>query len=516
MTKISRSAAVVAALSAPAVLASADVLDDIGYPELLERLGAAAPTGAGVVVGQVEVPDPGYGPNQGDSEFSSVDFIERSGAAGTSSHATEVGTRLYGATLSPAPGIPTVYLWDVNDFLFGGYLKVNQSTGPSTPPGGLKIFNNSWIGSFGSNATDNQALRRADYASNTFRTLWVTGVNNGAGSAGQPLLSGMYHGISVGLANGEHASNDTASGLDGPGRMKPDIVAPGDFTSFSTPLVGAAAALLIETAETDPVLSGSSSATQPYVLKSVLLAGAVRDQAWTNDPATSGPDRGATARPLDEVFGAGVLNVDRAHRILTGYEASGESSVPTSATVTGPCWDFESLSAGEVYWHRFSLEGPAAEIGVVLTWHRVIPTNFTGSTVGDGELELFSVDAKGAATSLRGAGPGIFSSGNVVSESGVDNVELLHVRDLKPGEYAVRISRIDTAAATARAAVAFWIPETAEEPLVGDLDGDGRVNGADFGLLLSLWGSSGPVGDLDGDGAVGGSDIGALLANWTG
>ncbi|MEC8321632.1 MAG: hypothetical protein VX012_09485, partial [Planctomycetota bacterium] len=104
MTKISRSAAVVAALSAPAVLASADVLDDIGYPELLERLGAAAPTGAGVVVGQVEVPDPGYGPNQGDSEFSSVDFIERSGAAGTSSHATEVGTRLYGATLSPAPG----------------------------------------------------------------------------------------------------------------------------------------------------------------------------------------------------------------------------------------------------------------------------------------------------------------------------------------------------------------------------------------------------------------------------
>jgi hypothetical protein len=50
---------------------------------------------------------------------------------------------------------------------------------------------------------------------------------------------------------------------------------------------------------------------------------------------------------------------------------------------------------------------------------------------------------------------------------------------------------------------------------LGDLDGDGRVSGADLGILLAAWGATGP-GDLDGDGVVGGADLGVLLAHWTG
>jgi hypothetical protein len=46
-----------------------------------------------------------------------------------------------------------------------------------------------------------------------------------------------------------------------------------------------------------------------------------------------------------------------------------------------------------------------------------------------------------------------------------------------------------------------------------DLNGDGVVNGADLGSLLSQWGQPG-TGDLNGDGIVGGADIGILLANW--
>jgi hypothetical protein len=46
-----------------------------------------------------------------------------------------------------------------------------------------------------------------------------------------------------------------------------------------------------------------------------------------------------------------------------------------------------------------------------------------------------------------------------------------------------------------------------------DLDGDGLVNGADLGLLLSNWGTS-DFGDLNGDGIVGGADLGLLLAAW--
>jgi hypothetical protein len=46
-----------------------------------------------------------------------------------------------------------------------------------------------------------------------------------------------------------------------------------------------------------------------------------------------------------------------------------------------------------------------------------------------------------------------------------------------------------------------------------DLNGDGVVNGADLGALLSQWGQPG-TGDLNGDGIVGGADIGIMLANW--
>lgn len=46
-----------------------------------------------------------------------------------------------------------------------------------------------------------------------------------------------------------------------------------------------------------------------------------------------------------------------------------------------------------------------------------------------------------------------------------------------------------------------------------DLNGDGVVNGADLGSLLSQWGQPGTA-DLNGDGIVGGADIGVMLANW--
>ena len=47
----------------------------------------------------------------------------------------------------------------------------------------------------------------------------------------------------------------------------------------------------------------------------------------------------------------------------------------------------------------------------------------------------------------------------------------------------------------------------------GDLDGDGKINGTDLGLLLAGWGGSGPA-DLNRDGVADGADIGMLLSNW--
>ncbi|HMN95120.1 MAG TPA: hypothetical protein PKC43_02025 [Phycisphaerales bacterium] len=48
-----------------------------------------------------------------------------------------------------------------------------------------------------------------------------------------------------------------------------------------------------------------------------------------------------------------------------------------------------------------------------------------------------------------------------------------------------------------------------------DLDGDGKVDGADIGILLASWGPcSGCPADLNGNGNVGGADLGILLAAW--
>ena len=495
--------------------AVADELDDIGLTDLQDRLGSATPTGAGVVVGQIEVPDPGYGPNQVNPEFDGISFVAESGPAGASGHATTVATRLYGRTLSPAPGVGVVHLWDVNDFLFSGYLKQGSGSPPPAPPEGLQVFNHSWIGSLSTTAANKELLRRADYAANAFRTLWVVGVNNGASNTNLPLLSGMFHGLSVGLSNGNHASDDTGADTDAPGRQRPEIVAPADFTSFSTPLVGASAALLYETREIVPELASNNLANLPQVIKATLMAGAVRNESWTNLPSPE-TVRGVTTRPLDEVFGSGVLNIDRAHRIYTGLEQPGSGTVPSAPTVSGPCWDYETMSGSEVHWHRFDLEEPAAEVSICAAWNRITPTNWTSTTLPDIDMEILAVDGNGATTPLAGAGAKVFGGGNVVSESPVNSTELLHVRDLAAGSYVVRFARADGSPVTTRLAMAFWLPEGGDGPMPGDLDGDGFVNGSDFGILLSLWGTSDPAADLDGSGAVGGGDIGAMLALWTG
>lgn len=54
------------------------------------------------------------------------------------------------------------------------------------------------------------------------------------------------------------------------------------------------------------------------------------------------------------------------------------------------------------------------------------------------------------------------------------------------------------------------------EPCIGDLTGDGMINGADVGLMLAAWGNC-PApcpADLTGDGMVNGADIGLMLAGW--
>lgn len=53
-----------------------------------------------------------------------------------------------------------------------------------------------------------------------------------------------------------------------------------------------------------------------------------------------------------------------------------------------------------------------------------------------------------------------------------------------------------------------------ELPCIGDLNGDGIVDGADLADILGSWGQSDVPADLNGDGSVDGADLTIILGNW--
>ena len=96
--------------------------DDVGVPELIKRIGQEnVPTGAGVLVGQVEVGVGNYAPNPGVGEFGGKTFTLMSGSSGNSGHATRVGRNYYGLDTSIAPGITDIFVWEVNNWVASGF-----------------------------------------------------------------------------------------------------------------------------------------------------------------------------------------------------------------------------------------------------------------------------------------------------------------------------------------------------------------------------------------------------------
>ena len=60
-------------------------------------------------------------------------------------------------------------------------------------------------------------------------------------------------------------------------------------------------------------------------------------------------------------------------------------------------------------------------------------------------------------------------------------------------------------------------PIKLEAGIVGDIDGNGLVNGADLAIVLGSWGTcAGCAADINGDGVADGADLAIVLGNWTG
>lgn len=93
---------------------------------------------------------------------------------------------------------------------------------------------------------------------------------------------------------------------------------------------------------------------------------------------------------------------------------------------------------------------------------------------------------------------------------------------LAPGIYEVFVAPLDVIVGCGTAAGSYVVlvelePAVACAPLIGDIDHDGVVNGADVTQLLIAWGTVNPGSrDINADGRVDGADLGLLLDHWTG
>ncbi len=483
------------ALSGPSALAG--YKDDIRFTELLAELGAQVPTGAGILVGHVEAPLSGnYAPDTNHAEFTGKTITLQSGASGASSHATTVGQFFYGNTTSIAPGITQIDSFEASQWMAGGFLRANVVQ----PPLGtdIRIFNHSWVG----DNSDSEALdilQRLDYVVETFDVLQFVGVNNGSGT-NFPLLSHAFNGISVGRPDGLHVSGTTnlndPQGIYVAGRNTPHLVTQNLATSFALPVASAAAALLLETADTNPGLSNGSyvaggrtvqHAASSEVIKATLMAGASRDNiaGYTVN----------TANGLNSVVGAGQLDIFNSYYILAAGEQESEQVAP-GALIDLFGFDYEpSFDDNQTATYRFNY---ASQVTASLVWNVDIAGGspfFNGTaTLPNFELSLFQVDAGGdllVASSL----------------SAIDNTENLWIGGLDPdAEYFLQVTRND-ALGLADCGLAWVV----EELVPGDANGDRLVQAADYTIWANNFGlfagnATPSDGDWTDDGFVDGAD----------
>ncbi len=431
-------------LLVPASALHASIKSDVGYTDLALLLGGSMPDGSGVKVTQVEaLESPGaYLPNPSNSEFVGKTFVDKTGGGGNSTHATNVGKYFYGNTTSLSPGVTTIDVYEAVNFLGSGMLKATSTSQPAVESSAIQ--NHSWIGTTGNASIDQDILRRLDYLINRDNVLVVAGLNNGNSTPIPNLLAGAYNGISVGRSDGNHSTGTTS--IDGSGRVKPDIVAPTNATSYATPLVASAGALLIETASS----LTSTDATKTQVLKSVLLAGASK----VGEEFSSSWDRTHT-RPLDEHYGAGELDIYNSYHIMATEEQ--EANPSSNLGLLG--WAFQQVASDSlIYFFEVPAGDVLTELSAILTWNRTITDGLPGPGFGNLQSTMANLDLRFYAASS-------FTLGTQLdySVSDEDNVEHIYQTNLPSGQYALVVQKRNPSQPDTDFALA-WRVATVPEP----------------------------------------------------
>ena len=375
------------------------------------------PTGKGVPFGHVEGNFGDYLPNVNDPAFLGVRMTPRSGDSKVNGHTVFTSRVVYGPA-GLAPGVTDVHYFTSSHWLTDAVLKTGTQHAPDHR--GLRVFTNSWIGNRNRSLTE--ILRRTDYLVDQHDVIIVAGVNNGAQTEVPALLASAHNVIAVGLDTGGSSGGYTR--VAGKGRCKPDIVAPRGVTSYSTPVVAAIAARLLEAA--DGMKDAAPNAGRAEVIKAVLLAGAQKPKNWNPEPG----------KPLDEHFGAGLVRFDHSYSILTA------GPTPSGAQTDGDGWGFGQLATADTRTVSLAVRQPM-ELSAVLVWHRRVSGRKTQELVtgrkrwlatpstADFDLRLIRVLEDGSTETAA------------ESTSSIDNVEHVYQAALPPGTYTLEVTRKD-------------------------------------------------------------------------
>ncbi len=420
-----------ACLALAVASAFAGPLDTIGFTDLLSRYGTNLHTGAGVAVAQVEADEDGtnspallYHPATNDPAFSGIVFSMESPSAATSTHATIVGGNFYGDA-GVARGVADVRCYEANDFLTEGLGSDNDP-----PPGafGVRVMNHSWIGSYLNESLNTNALRRLDHVIDTQGISMAAGINNINGQFDAALLGQAYNAVTVGLSPSAGTSASGPTWIDEPGRAKPDLVVPESLTSWGTPLVAGAMAVLIDAALANTNLA---AAADPRAVKALLLATAAKLSGWQK--GTNGPGDDSQV-PLDFRQGAGELRLNRAYDLLL----AGSSATGAVASASG--WSRTPAASSATNLWFFNLDPDQHRtFSAVLAWHRHV----TIARTRQGLSFTYSENPSLANLSLslfRTSSTNTLGQLVATSTSAVDNVEHIYLTNFTAGLYALAVT----------------------------------------------------------------------------
>ena len=417
-------------------LVGAENVDGSGVNTLLVEAGTAVISN-GVVLSRT------YAPSNGGLLTGKT--LEDIGVAfqsdGTDGHASTVGSNFSGfradqsgaVQFGTAPALGSTGNPSIKFISASEWLNDQLGSGNATPVAQIyDVTNHSYIFALDeANGFDQEAaedvLRRLDYVINEGNTTTVVGTNNGNSSTALPAgLVQAYNTINVGVTDGGHASGPTT--LNGAGRNSIHVVVAKNFTSFATPVVSGAAAILHQT-------GAGTDAVKQEVIKATILAGATKDDVggtWSNSPT----------QPLDSVFGAGELNVLNNHIIQTGGEVDGGISTSTTSTVGPNGWDYEEeILANDERLYEIIVDDDETllDLSIALTWNREIVNGrrFFGFSAEANPLANLSLELVDSLNEPVDS-----------SNSELDNVEHIYFQNLYAGTYLLKVSNLSNNVST--------------------------------------------------------------------